>query len=215
MSSPTASPCYVVLLELESDGYGTLKTLSGLKYTACTNEDGFTWTHARSFGILLVYTLKVSYLLQPSHNLLLICLGWNRKIAYCIAFSNDGATDVTRRYVRNPAAHGLPRTRCPEECLLWMMYEIRKIRRGNMSKPEQQKLRAEDEREERELQSYVAHSLTRDMLSAMPGSRLQPGFGHPPPRPDEQKAPVQTPQEEQWEANQFVPHTQHPRRDGR
>lgn len=81
-----------------------------------------------------------------------------------------------------------------------------------MSKPEQQKLRAEDEREERELQSYVAHAITRDMLNAMPGTRPVPGFGHP--RADEQKTAVQS-QQDQWEASQFVPQRQNPRRDGR
>lgn len=133
--------------------------------------------------------------------------GWNRKFAYCIAFSNEGATDVTRRYVRNPAAHGLPRTRCPEECLLWMTYEIRKLRRDGTNKPDQQKLRAEDEREERELQSYVIRSITKDMLNSMPGTQQHAG------RPDEQKASAQ--QQAQWENIPFVPHTQTPRRDGR
>lgn len=89
------------------------------------------------------------------------------------------------------------------------MLEIRKIRRDGMNKPDQQKLRAEDEREERELQSYVAHSITRDMLSAMPGSRPQP-----PPRPDEQKLSTQA-QQIQREHSPFVPQWQNQREDGR
>lgn len=93
------------------------------------------------------------------------------------------------------------------------MYEIRKLRRDGMSKPDVQKLRAEDEREERELQSYVAHAITRDMLSSMPGSRPQPGTGHP--RAEEQKAAVQPSQQDQWQASQFVPQRENPRRDGR
>ncbi|KAK5943447.1 Protein png1 [Knufia obscura] len=133
--------------------------------------------------------------------------GWNRKFAYCIAFSNEGATDVTRRYVRNPS-HGLPRTRCPEECLLWMMYEIRKLRRDGMNKPDQQRLRAEDEREERELQAYVMRSITKDMLSSMPGSRPEVG------RPDEQKIRTQAQEQAQWAGTPFVPDP-NPRRDGR
>lgn len=97
--------------------------------------------------------------------------GWGRKLAYCIAFSNDGATDVTRRYVRQPTQYALPRTKLSEETLLWCMLEIRKLRREGLDKSVQQKLRHEDEREERELQSYVAQAITHDMLRAMPSSR--------------------------------------------
>jgi peptide-N4-(N-acetyl-beta-glucosaminyl)asparagine amidase len=97
-------------------------------------------------------------------------IGWRKKIAYCIAFSSDGATDVTRRYVRNPAEHGLDRTRCPEEVLLWIMQEIRKMRRENMDKSDQSRLMKEDAREEKELRSYVAQALTAQMVSTMPGA---------------------------------------------
>ncbi|KAK5101604.1 Protein png1 [Exophiala xenobiotica] len=134
--------------------------------------------------------------------------GWNRKFAYCIAFSNEGATDVTRRYVRN-AAYALPRTRCPEECLLWMTYEVRKLRRDGMNKPDQQRLRGEDEREERELQQYVMRSITKDLLNSTPGSRPDAG------RSDDQKVPTQSSQQARWAGTPFVPHNQDPRRDGR
>ena len=97
-------------------------------------------------------------------------LGWGRQLAYCIAFSTEGATDVTRRYVRTPAVHALPRTRCPEEVLLWIMLEIRKIRRDNLDKPARMRLVREDDREERELRAYVASALTSEMLSGMPGT---------------------------------------------
>jgi len=40
-SSPTASVCSVVPLALESDGFGTVKTMSGPRFTANTSEDGF------------------------------------------------------------------------------------------------------------------------------------------------------------------------------
>ncbi|ETI29030.1 hypothetical protein G647_01483 [Cladophialophora carrionii CBS 160.54] len=120
--------------------------------------------------------------------------GWNRRIAYCIAFSNDGATDVTRRYVRS-SRYQLPRTRCPEEVLLWIMHEIRKIRRENMDKSVRAQLMREDEREERELRSYVAHSLANDVLNSMPGAVN-------PQHPDEVKRPVD-PQSQQEEVSQW------------
>jgi len=165
-------------------------------------------TLARSCGTLLACTPKVCQIPLSSSNLADIVSGWNRKFAYCIAFSNEGATDVTRRYVRN-AAYALPRTRCPEECLLWMMYEVRKLRRDGMNKPDQQRLRGEDEREERELQQYVMRSITKDLLNSTPGSRPDAG------RSDDQKVPTQSSQQAQWAGTPFVPHTQDPRRDGR
>ena len=96
--------------------------------------------------------------------------GWGRKIAYCVAFSMDGATDVTRRYVRSPAKYGLGRTRCPEEVLLYITHEIRKLRRENMDKEQRRRLMREDEREEKELRGYVAQSLTEDMMNSLPTS---------------------------------------------
>lgn len=96
--------------------------------------------------------------------------GWGRKLGYCIAFSTEGATDVTRRYVRNPSLHALPRTRCPEEVLLWIMLEIRKIRRSDLDKPARMHLVREDDREERQLRGFVATALTSEMISQMPGA---------------------------------------------
>jgi peptide-N4-(N-acetyl-beta-glucosaminyl)asparagine amidase len=99
-----------------------------------------------------------------------VVVGWKKRIAYCIAFSTDGATDVTRRYVRNPADHGLDRTRCPEEVLLWITQEIKKMRRENMDKSDQSRLMKEDAREEKELRGFVAQALTAQMVSTMPGA---------------------------------------------
>lgn len=77
---------------------------------------------------------------------------------------------MTRRYVRDSAEHGLDRTRCPEEVLLWITQEIKKMRRENMDKSDQSRLLKEDAREEKELRSYVAKALTAQMVSTMPGA---------------------------------------------
>ncbi|KAK6333136.1 Peptide-N(4)-(N-acetyl-beta- glucosaminyl)asparagine amidase [Orbilia javanica] len=90
--------------------------------------------------------------------------GWGKQIAYCVAFSHDGgAADVTRRYVRNPRMHGLPRTRCPEEVLLYIIDEIREKRRKNLSDEDKKRLMREDMREEQEFKEYVAAVLAAEV----------------------------------------------------
>lgn len=84
-------------------------------------------------------------------------------MSYCIAFSNDGATDVTRRYIRDPAIHGADRSKAPEEVLLWIINEIRRLRREPLSKEDRHRLIKEDEREGRELRSYVVSALATEI----------------------------------------------------
>lgn len=97
--------------------------------------------------------------------------GWGKKMAYCIAFSHDGVTDVTRRYVRNTRSHALPRERCPEEVLLYILNEIRGKRRDRLNPEDIKRLEKEDRAEERELQLCVMQTV------AMEGRVLAPGSG--------------------------------------
>lgn len=76
-------------------------------------------------------------------------------MSYCIAFSADGATDVTRRYVRS-AEFQLPRRRCSEAELEDIILEIRELRRAETLNDGQRALLEEaDDAEEKELLGYA------------------------------------------------------------
>ncbi|KAL8788306.1 MAG: hypothetical protein Q9195_007362 [Heterodermia aff. obscurata] len=90
--------------------------------------------------------------------------GWGTKIAYCIAFSVDGATDVTRRYVRDFAAHGRSRSQVPEETLSYILSGIQSLRRARLDELRKLRLVEEDLREYEELQMYIVRGITQSII---------------------------------------------------
>ena len=93
-----------------------------------------------------------------------ITVGWGRKISYCVAFSTDGATDVTRRYVRDFAAYGSNRSQTSEEAFIYILREIQTLRRARLDEQGKLRLLEEDRREDTELQLYIARAITRNII---------------------------------------------------
>ena len=84
-------------------------------------------------------------------------------MAYCIAFSVDGATDVTRRYVRNNE-HALERTRVSENVLLHILGEITAVRRLKLGEEDIARLETEDQKEALELQQFITGNFSSSAL---------------------------------------------------
>lgn len=164
----------------------------GRRYIQYSKRDGYMLMLARKRGTIQGYTPKVSASAMTKFlTSLTLGLGWGKKMSYCIAFSIDGATDVTRRYVRNAADHGADRNKCPEEVLMFITNEIRRMRRETMPKDERKRLIIEDEREEKELRGYVIQALAASIGKMLP----QGGNGS---GGEEIKLPTRTTGAQEW-----------------
>lgn len=141
----------------------------GLKSTLSMRADGSMLILARMLGMHRECTPKV---MPPTTRLDISnssILGWGKKLSYCIAFSVDGATDVTRRYIRDFTKYGKSRNRASEEALIYIIQDIRAKRRDWLNQEAKEQLRQEDMMEESELQMYIVRRITRDVIGH-PGS---------------------------------------------
>ncbi|KAK9451101.1 uncharacterized protein V1518DRAFT_370363 [Limtongia smithiae] len=80
--------------------------------------------------------------------------GWGKKMSYVIAFSVEGAADVTPRYVR-PGRPSNPRNLISEQELAMTLRSITESLRDTCSASEIAELKIEDEQEQREFAAYT------------------------------------------------------------
>ncbi len=94
--------------------------------------------------------------------------GWGKALSYVIAFSAEGAADVTRRYVREVSRfRERPRLRCSEEVLVHIMREITAMRRTSLADEDVARLQKEDAYEQLELSMYIVSDMTQQLVSSL------------------------------------------------
>ncbi|RWA09379.1 hypothetical protein EKO27_g5722 [Xylaria grammica] len=103
---------------------------------------------------------------------------WGKALSYCIAFSTEGAVDVTRRYVRDEKLLK-QRSKCSELTLFYMLKKITAERRSELSKHDQERLQLGDAAEQKELQTFHVLSIARELAAS-----LAPPLG---PEPSQQR----------------------------
>lgn len=79
--------------------------------------------------------------------------GWGKKMSYVVAYSIDGAVDVTRRYVRDPAK-SVPRNKISEDELASVLKSITAKLRSHLPPAEREQLEKEDKIEQEELAGF-------------------------------------------------------------
>lgn len=80
---------------------------------------------------------------------LLYDVGWGKKQSYILAFSIEGAQDVSRAYIKDFDAAMSRRTQISEEKLQVALEEVTRKRRAGLSSERLQELALEDEGERR------------------------------------------------------------------
>ncbi|KAI1363212.1 hypothetical protein F5Y08DRAFT_250231 [Xylaria arbuscula] len=110
---------------------------------------------------------------------------WGKALSYCIAFSTEGATDVTRRYVREEKKLK-PRNKSSELALFYMLKKITTERRDKLSKEDRERLRLGDTTEQEELQTFRVLSVSKELIASL-APPSEPGPSQHRPRPEESR----------------------------